>query len=340
MPVNRPFENGIHGIIKISWKLHLDTPLAIRNGFSFKWKSTEGEKARNDLVEFQWNESKQGDYHDLMDLNFVIELRGQELVPLYQVPASSLRGALRLWTIRHLVDRSVWPALAGKKEIPFEEIKQWCLNLKNGFALLTGLFGIALEGVFNKENPEEAEGYAHAGRLRVNTAPFAIPGAAAEPATDHFQIKKGHQCGPNNVNRQVNLRGPVDRITHSAKEGGLHTFLEFSSGQNFDAGLVILNPVPEDLGLVALWEREMEYGFLRLGAVSSVGRGRIHVDGSKSDYEIYSLPGEDLSEFFESSAPDAEPYTDKLADLWEKRTIPWNDTARNFYLKKLKTQFS
>ncbi|NTW88861.1 MAG: hypothetical protein HGB26_07010 [Desulfobulbaceae bacterium] len=50
-----PFENGVTGILHISWTVTLETPLVIRSGTNAsKKKSDEHEKGRKSNCPFSW----------------------------------------------------------------------------------------------------------------------------------------------------------------------------------------------------------------------------------------------------------------------------------------------
>ena len=143
----------------------------------------------------------------------------------------------------------------------------------------------------------------------------------------------GNEYGPNNALRQITNRGPLCRITQSAAEGGLHTFLEFSTGNIFTVVLKILNPYREDIGLLALWERELVAGMIRFGAITSIGRGRVKVQDD-STHEFYTLSQSiELSKY--PGLTLVTSYNDELSDLWNYYQIDWNQETKNVYLNSL-----
>lgn len=312
LKIEKPFENGVHSVLKVEWQLKLETPLCIKNGHSFAWQSVgdDSKKSRNHDTVYKWNTPKSKNERDneneIQDLHYGLFVEDGKLVPKYMVPASSIRGTLRSWTIQHLVNRFLWddewrelnpesntdnlpnllkPDIESGK-IKLSDVRKAVINEKNGFALVAGLFGMTLE------NLDDGENYAHAGRLKMETMPFNS--TAILPSMDTTWKNNKNTNGPDNAARQITWRGPVDRITHSAKDGGLHTFLEFSSGQSFVTNFRILNPGKTDLALFALWKREINNGYLRLGGLTSIGRGRVHVTEQKMTfYSIQSQPVED-----------------------------------------------
>ncbi len=329
--VETPFLAGVHSVLKVEWELELVTPLCIKNGHSFAWKSVGdgSKKRRNYKTEFKWNKPPKGDENEIADLHYSIFIENGKPVPKYQVPASSLRGALRAWTIRHLVNRFLWDeewhSLHHEKnkndlqnflkpdfdagKIKIADIRKIVINKKYGFGLVAGLFGMTLENLDDKEN------YAHAGRLYIETEPFK--GKNKKLKLDTTWMETGNNYGPNNAVRQITWRGPVDRITHGAKDKGFHTFLEFEAGQSFNTFFTIINPKPVDLGLLRLWQNEINTGFLRLGGLASVGRGRLEImDNSTVWYSKSTLPKKITK--FRSDSKKTNNEKSVLNETWKK----------------------
>jgi hypothetical protein len=121
----------------------------------------------------------------------------------------------------------------------------------------------------------------------------------------------------------------VDRITHAAREGGLHYFLEFSPGQTFDVVLRVVNPKPVHLGLIALWEREIDTGMLRVGGLTGIGRGRLRVE--KSQHDLFALPGYKGDWKLESAHEQQGQSDDVLMQLW--KTYPISEAG--IYIEKV-----
>jgi CRISPR/Cas system CSM-associated protein Csm3 (group 7 of RAMP superfamily) len=126
--------------------------------------------------------------------------------------------------------------------------------------------------------------------------------------------------GPGNAARQMTVRNPLDRITHASRDGGLHHFLEFSRGQSFNVQLVIRNPQASDLGLLSLWQREMDDGLLRLGALSSVGRGRVKV--VEAGYRLWQRANAPAFQGMDKFIAEESESQDILAGLWQSHTLP------------------
>ena len=201
-------------------------------------------------------------------------------------------------------------------KITLSTVRKTLMNEKNGFALVAGLFGMTLE------NLEDGENYAHAGRLRVETAPIKPSKHSKKPQIDSqfgFMDGKSNNFGPNNAVRHITWRGPVDRITHSAKDGGLHTFLEFSSGQTFDIQLRIINPTTYDLALLALWQREINCGYIRFGGLTSIGRGKLSVVDKRANlFWIHNISN-DFKPFLDSANASDDTTIDD--SIWKKARI-------------------
>jgi len=69
-----------------------------------------------------------------------------------------------------------------------------------------------------------------AGRLIIDVEPF---NETAERPTMQgtWNERAGNNYGPDNAQRHVKPRNPLDRITHEAKKGGLHNFWSFQRGR-------------------------------------------------------------------------------------------------------------
>lgn len=311
---NRIFAEGVHGVLRVDWRLRCVTPLAIRNGLTIGYDETKINKGRGLGVKFRWREPEESGY-EVAILHFGYEIADGALHIYHYVPASSLRGALRSWTINHLVRpefrKDMMPPEYDDEHDPTEQRQKTYLNRvkaalddpHSGYRPVASLFGLAFE------TRKEARDLAHAGRLRVDTRRFAA--AQPRPIAINGKLNDG-AAGPANAHRQMTVRNPLDRMTHASKEGGLHHFLEFCAGESFAAQLTILNPRPADLGLLSFWVREMNEGLLRLGALASIGRGRVQI--TEQSYHLWQRADLTPLQRFES-VPDTST-GEVLAGLW------------------------
>ena len=176
--------------------------------------------------------------------------------------------------------------------------------------MIASLFGQALD------TRAEVE-LSNAGRLRIETDPFED--AQAQPIFVNGD-PTSVQSGPANVQRQLTVRNPLDRVSHASRDGGLHHFLEFRRGASFGLRLTVLNPSGYDIGLVTLWRRELEAGMLRLGALCSIGRGRVSITSAR--YQVWrsrQAPAAPWTNGLKSTmTPDSEP----LGGLFDAFEIP------------------
>lgn len=278
---------GLKGLIKKpndvalpltkTWIMTTVTPLVIRSGGSFKWKNSERGKTRNVDMSMNWSEeATDGDGHKVADLYFSVKLEGDEAKPYYHVPSSSIRGALREWAITHLLPSHWWNIEEGlKKHVKGEEDYK---DLPKHLTNLLLLFGFTVSTGDEKLDKE----YNKAGRLTVKTEPFNE--TALRPYVDGENWKaNNNDYGPAYAKRHVKPRNPLDRITNAAKKGGLHNFLEFSKGQTFKTAIIVKNATDFDNDLIEWWEKEINKGMLRFGALSSIGRGRVSVKEVKDE---------------------------------------------------------
>ncbi len=317
---NRIFAEGVHGVLRVNWTLRCETPLAIRNGLFISYEEPKIIKGRGLRLKFKWKAPDETDY-EVAALHFGYEIENAALQPFHFVPASSVRGALRSWTINHLVHPNFRKDMTPpeheddpeekKQKAYLRKIKAALSDPRSGYRLVTSLFGLAFE------TREVAKDLAHAGRLRIETEKFAH--AHAKPIAINGILADG-EVGPHNANRQMTVRNPLDRMTHASKEGGLHHFLEFCAGENFTAQLSILNPQSSDIGLISLWVREINDGMLRIGALSNLGRGRVAV--TDQSYGLWQRPGAPKLNGFEHFVTAKNNSDDVLAGLWQNYKLP------------------
>lgn len=321
------FRDGVNAVLVTKWKLKLETPLCIKSNSLSAFNPTDGEKkTRNCNMSFGWNRSTTGDEVKVSDAHFGIQIKDGRILPCYSIPASSIRGSLRSWTIKHLVKEELWSLLHELDEDKenIHKIKE-ALESNPGLELTLDFFGMAVE------EPDRIEGsISQAGRIKVEVLPLGkesekpwVQGNDWKPEESRF--------GPQNVCRHISVRGPVDRITHAAREGGLHYFLEFSPNQTFDVVVRVVNPDPVHLGLIALWEREIDTGILRVGGLNSIGRGRLRVKNSQHD--LFALPGCEGKWELEAAQEQQDQPDDILAQLWKTYPIP--KAGLCLFIKKL-----
>jgi len=99
---NAIFRQGLSGILHARWTLECKTPLTVRNGLSVSYADRGPAKSRGLNVKFKWQPKVDPDY-ELAALAYGYEVEGSKVLSYHAIPASSLRGALRSWTINYLV---------------------------------------------------------------------------------------------------------------------------------------------------------------------------------------------------------------------------------------------
>ena len=305
LPYPFPVQQGIQSALHCHWTLTLKTPLVIRHGSSASYKHkkvehvngrrVEYEKGRGQEKEFSWEEKDNSQdkrtWTGVADFNFQFSISADgELKVNYSIPPSSIRGALRQWAIKQMVEREERshfqsPKLEGFSEEEtaalLKQVSQAWTNAENpghNWHHILSLFGNALDF-----SPEEQYPMSWAGRLKVATE--LVP--SMKNNIDGFD--KEYDMPPNapdNIQRHINVRNPLDRMTMAAKNQGLHHALEMSCGQVFKVELHILNPKPKDIGMLELWEEDINEGFLRFGGLTSQGRGRCEL--SRAEYNLYA----------------------------------------------------
>jgi len=306
------YASGIHSVLLATWKLTLATPLVIRSGTISGFKSGDNQpKSRYQGAAYRWNEKQDPDFNNLGDLNMEVTIAEDQARPVYRIPAKSLRGALRTWTLARLAPPEVKNLLARLPELDDEKATA-CITDCSGRAVadyLRGLFGLAGKDV------GETEGLSSRGRLSLNSGP--ILAEKDDLTLSYAPLPIVGNPGPTNGRRQVAVRGPVCRFTQAAKHGGLHQYLEFAAGQAFEANLRIVNPQAEDHELLEWWRHELNAGFLRLGGLSSIGRGRLKVDSGG----IYACEPR-RPPWWPKPQPVPLPPDDPFEGLWRGYALP------------------
>ena len=327
MTLPYPFREGIHSALYCRWTLTLKTPLLIRHGSCGSYKSnTEGyKKGHGQDKEFSWegknNEADKHTWAEVADFNFQFSLGSDgKLTADYSIPPSSVRGALRQWTIKQMVvrdQRSCFqqPKLEGFSEEEEasllkhkSEARNYAENTGHNWHHILSLFGNAFDFTSEElEKLEEKEPMTWAGRLKVTTTIKQ----SSKQGIDGIDAEHMPSNAPDNIQRHVNVRNPLDRMTMAAKDKGLHHALEMSPGQKFDVELNILNPGPKDIEMIRLWEDDINDGFLRFGGLTSQGRGRCELSQEgATEYKLYASVTSGLAGCITS----AEKTEDKILD--------------------------
>jgi len=303
-----PFEHGVLGVLHGHWELTLKSPLVIRHGSesnakaAFRQKSKDYSKGRGIGMGFAWKETEDKlndsnkEWSEVTDFhyNFFVN-KDNHLDVAYSIPPSSIRGALRQWTIKCLVerkDRELF-SIPKKEEDPsvdlekrMRDARDVMIARKQGWYEILSLFGCTFDIDPNDDDP-----LTWVGRLRLTT------NITSDPLT-HTLEASGQLLdsldGPKNMKRHINVRNPIDRVTMAAKDGGLHFGMEMSEGEQFAIDLHILNPKPTDIRLLVMWAQDIQDGFLRFGGLTSQGRGRVVMDEAKESYCIYVSSASEL----------------------------------------------
>ncbi|MFZ4526411.1 MAG: RAMP superfamily CRISPR-associated protein [Chlorobium sp.] len=295
-----PFENGVTGILHVSWTVTLQTPLVIRSGTNAsKEKSDKSEKGRNSNCQFSWidktNDENDGEnWSEVKDFNYEFKVDGDgNLKAIYSIPGSTIRGALRQWTIKKLIpdfSKKLFSItkLENDKTIDLAEKMKEALraveDTGNFWHHILSLFGSAYD-----LNPGNDRPLTWSGRLRIDT--IRLDGMQHNQC---MGIAPGSQDSdaPDNIKRHINTRNPMDRVTMAGRSGGLHSGLEMSEGEKFTIEFRILNPKLLDLKILKLWMRDINTGFLRFGGLTSQGRGRVSI--SADNYRFYAAKNTEL----------------------------------------------
>ena len=217
------YDTGIQVILKTSWRLRLETPLCIKSSAKSAFKPTGlGNKTRYTQMNFFWNQSKGGDsFVEVSDIKFGLTVNSGKLIPYYGISSSSIRGALRSWTLRHLASRSNWNLLNEASDSSEASARlEVALKEDTGLRMVADCFGVGVGEIGG------GDAYlSHMGQIRILVSPLA--GASSKPwiQGENWRLDD-NDFGPDNAIRHISVCGPLDRFTHAAKVGGLHYFLE------------------------------------------------------------------------------------------------------------------
>lgn len=296
--LRKPFDKGVYGILHVDWTLKLKTPLTIHNGMKTAYRQQDPamKKGRGSRKDVNWTHAdivlldkkikeKQG-WSEVADFNYHFQIEEHQVVPKYAIPASSIRGTLRNVAITSFVEREDWQCfnlpkkpektddtvLAERKQ-KIDDALKLLQNQQSGWYDVLSLFGLVFELEEKRQQP-----LVWAGRLRLTVAPL-------ESENSDIDGKQYADGGPDNLKRHITVRNPLDRVTSAAKEGGLHFRMEMSAGQSFRVHFEILNPRNTDIRLLKAWQEDISDGYLRFGALTSQGRGRVKIESE--DYTLY-----------------------------------------------------
>ena len=301
-------ENGINnsvwGVYKVRWNLKCVTPLVFRDGHVFKIVSSDRDEGSQ-----------------ISDLSIQYVFENGELKLYYQIPASSIRGALRSFCIQNLIDPTYYSLFSEllkdmkEDDCVLQAMKKGLNTPDSGIDYLVDLFGIAV----NSSNVDNSIG--QAGRLILETEKMDIKNVIKKQYDESgMEIEEMIDQLPEGS--EIKIRNPLDRISLASKFGGLHQFLELSPENEIIVEFYISNPTTRDFGLFKLWAREIEYGMIRFGALASVGKGRMTLDHEQ--YSLWLAPNINIEEILGESSSIAEPEQDSISNTEEIFAGLWN----------------
>lgn len=327
-------QSQIHGVANIVWTLSTVTPLCIKSGTTSVWKQAGGNAVKTRLVNAEFDffkKQKDGDNEsDISDFYFDSYIDGNIPKIRYRIPATSVRGAIRNYTIRRLIPKEYWRAALdatgeedGDNPQPDANDAKLVMALKQpGWHIVQNLFGLSMDRESDDLSDESVSGRIMllVDDLKLQEENEFKTGLIA--GTWGSNVKLGSTHGK----MVITTRNPLGRVTQGAKDKGLHTFMELAPGNEFKVRIKICNPDYSDLGLIAFWEKSINNGLLRIGGLSSVGRGRLTL--KKTIVNLYLKHPEMFAEIgLEKAAPPKKE--DILSDVFQKYKIPeWAGAAR------------
>jgi CRISPR/Cas system CSM-associated protein Csm3 (group 7 of RAMP superfamily) len=326
MSIPVPFTHGVTSLLKCSWTVELKTPLVIRASTSaaIHNKNKEEQKGRRAEYNFRWEDladdkDKNKEWSAVKDFNydfFVAE--DNTLKARYSIPGSSVRGALRQWTIQALVkekEKGLFSLPKLGNEVVINKAERMKIARKavedneNYWHDILSLFGIAFD-----LNPGVDDPLTWSGRLDIGTVNL-IP--AEQGSTDGYvyDVTDVNACAPKNIKSHLKTRSPLDRVTMAARDRGLHSGIEMSEGERFTLEFWILNPRPNDLRILKLWKRDLDAGFIRFGGLTSQGRGRVKIE--ENFYTLYAAANTPLATYLRKLGKADVTESDMLfSDIW------------------------
>ncbi|WP_435548577.1 RAMP superfamily CRISPR-associated protein [Desulfobacterium sp. N47] len=328
------------GVANITWSICTITPLCIKSGTTSVWKQAGGNGVKTRLVNAEFDffnkkkvdqKNKESKESNVYDFYFDVDVENNESHIRYHIPASSIRGAIRNYTIKRLIPKKYWTAALDatgqnsddQANQTDEDDKTLVRALKEpGWHIIQNLFGLSID-----KETEELMDESVAGRITFRVDDLSkLDIAAFKSNLISGSWGKNKVIFPSTHGKMVlTTRNPLGRITQGAKEGGLHTFMELAPGNEFKVHIKIINPTLADLGLIAFWEKSINNGLIRLGGLTSVGRGRLNIKES-----IINLYLKNPAQFNGIQLDNGTtPENDILSGIFSKYIIPnWAEAGK------------
>lgn len=289
MSIPIPFLQGVTSLLKCTWTLEVKTPLVIRASTNASIHNNEGKKGREKTNDLRWEEqsSQDSNWTAIRDFNYEFAVGDDnKLIARYNIPGSSIRGALRQSLIHSLIKDGEQLLFSLPKreqmqpsasETRMKAARKAVEDKGNYWHDILSLFGIAYD-----LNPGVDEPLIWSSRLEMGTV--TLPDEVGKTEGFRYDESEVNACAPKNIDKHVKTRSPLDRVTMAAKSGGLHSGIEMSEGQQFTIEFRILNPKSNDIKILKLWKRDINTGFIRFGGLASQGRGKVRIES-----DSYSL---------------------------------------------------
>ena len=356
MSIPIPFPQGLTSLLKCSWTLELITPLVIRasTNASIHNKNRTQKKGREKQYDFRWEEPiDEKEWAAIRDFNYEFQAIENDdngskdefklkLQARYSIPGSSIRGALRQWTIRALVKDDEMRLFSLPKIVTGESIdkaermtkaRKAVNDPENRWHDILSLFGIAYD-----LNPGVNEPLIWSGRLEMGTVELPEQEYAPEDYRydESDKGKKVNIIAPKNIKQNLKTRSPLDRVTMAARSGGLHSGIEMSEEQHFTLEFRILNPKPNDLRVLKLWKRDLDAGFIRFGGLTSQGRGKVKIVNDA--YSLFAACNTPLAEAIKKLGK--EDIAQDFTGIWTGAELDFESLFRSETMETLNEKSS
>jgi CRISPR/Cas system CSM-associated protein Csm3 (group 7 of RAMP superfamily) len=238
-------------------RCQLQTPFLVRGKQAYSEKAIQpklrssspklvrGQDSEKPIDKKKWSE--------LTDFNLIPFVKDGILSGRFQIPSSSIRGAMRSWASSQIFSLS-------ELETLLEDDCTLLLDQVEMSSLKASFFRL-----FGNATPERCQ----KGSMTVSVSPFR---------TGDDAMDSNFAWLDSDLAMHILTRSPIDRITQAVYSTGPHSVLEISSGAEFYIQIQIENPSEMDMKLVNGLIGDMDLGMLRFGGLTSNGRGRVRTE--------------------------------------------------------------
>lgn len=221
MKLNKPFSGGLSSLLQAEWQLELLSPMHIRgNQYAFLKNKHEGHKGRLTELDLCYlydtqekiRKNSNEAYSQVTDFNYEFAVKNDSIEIQHNIPASSIRGALRGATLQSYIP----PGCRNK----FDPVAK------------KGLEGTELDELIQKSKKELAESQLQwRSILSLFGSAFDVPGENEKDLllTWAGRMRMETQIDNNDARRNLPLKIGSTAVTNAGFPGNLNTNLSTSS---------------------------------------------------------------------------------------------------------------